>query len=151
MAHSPIYFLENCAIIEVVSLWISIWVASMSDIIPYAPSIPSAIKERIPKPVSKRKLATNLAKVGKRTRFVPLSGKRQSYERILAEMVWEAIATRTITFLDGSTVEIDKPEVWLDFVKFIHAHLDGPITVESMNFTEVNVFKVYAGIDIDKV
>lgn len=72
----------------------------------------------------------------------------------LAEMLWQGITEGTFQYADGVVINLkdekDGTKLWLDLVKFVANHIDGP-TGTSNNFNGVNIFKSYKGIDTDRV
>ena len=83
--------------------------------------------------------------------YYPEANKRMSYATALAKMLWQATVDGIVFFSDGTEMKIsDDPKFWLDAVKFLATHLDGPAG-NTTNFTGINVFKVYRGIDPDRV
>jgi hypothetical protein len=104
-----------------------------------------------PNEISKRLVAEAMRRVGVKEFFAESVNKNISYADYLALMIWDAVTEGTIMFADGTTVDlrIDDVKIWLDTVKFIASHLDGP--VQTNTFQGVNIFKVYAGIDDDRI
>lgn len=99
---------------------------------------------------SKRKLAGNLSRqLRKRIMAAPL-GKKISREQYLSKMLIDLATNWEAQTLDGKVITITDIKEWSEIVKFIHAHIDGPVGQEGQ-FNGINVFKVYAGIDVDKV
>lgn len=79
------------------------------------------------------------------------AGKRHSRVDWLSEMVWNGITDGIIYFSDGTELKItDSPKTWMELVKFLAAHLDGAVNSNSQ-FNGVNIFKIYKGIDPDRV
>jgi hypothetical protein len=77
--------------------------------------------------------------------------KEGTYVDYLATMIWDGIVEGEIVFADGSTVKVAEDfRDWLDLVKFVCGHLDGGVT-QSNTFNGVNIFKVYRGVDPDRV
>lgn len=69
----------------------------------------------------------------------------------LAKMLWDAAVEGMATFADGSFIDLrEDPRLWLDLIKFLANHLDGAASLTA-NFNGVNVFKVYQGIDTDRL
>lgn len=98
----------------------------------------------------KRIIAHMLKKAGKGELFVEAMGKKMRYDAYLALMLWDAATTGQMYFADGRVMIIDDPKIWLEIVKFMSVHIDGPAVMEN-NFTGVNIFKVYQNIDESKV
>lgn len=103
-----------------------------------------------PKPPIKRIIAHQLKRAGRGELFVEAMGKKMRFDAYLALMLWDAATTGTMYFADGTMIKITEFKEWLDLVKFMAQHLDGP-AVNETNFNGINVFKVYQGIDEDKI
>jgi hypothetical protein len=65
-------------------------------------------------------------------------------------MLWDLVVHGKAHFSDGSTFEINDYDDWLKTVRFVFSHLDGPVR-DGAQFSGINIFKVYAGFDTDKV
>jgi hypothetical protein len=82
------------------------------------------------------------------------AGKKFTRSDYLAEMLWQGVIEGEIQFADGKSFNIkdekDGTRIWLDLVKFLAGHLDGPMG-NGAQFNGVNIFKVYKGIDTDQV
>jgi len=78
-------------------------------------------------------------------------GKKMTYADALASMLWQGVVEGTVYLADGSTIKLsDETKMWLDMMKFLVVHIDGGAN-NNNNFNGVNVFKVYQGIDVDRV
>ena len=117
----------------------------MSEIEILPPSTPT-----VARPPIKRVLAHMFKKAGRGELLVEAMGKKMRYDAYLAIMLWDAATTGTMYFADGTIVKISEFKEWLDLVKFMSQHMDGP-AVNETNFNGVNIFKVYQGIDESKV
>jgi len=91
-----------------------------------------------------------MKKAGRGELFVESMGKKMPYQNYLAIQLWDAITTGEFLFADGTHMKIEAFKDWLDLVKFVAQHLDGP-AVNEQNFIGINVYKVYQGIDESKV
>lgn len=100
--------------------------------------------------VSRRKLALKLQRQLRRRVMAAPLGKRVSREEYLARMLVDLATNMEAQTLDGKVIQITDIKEWSEIVKFIHNHLDGPASNEQQ-FSGVNIFKVYAGIDVEKV
>lgn len=100
----------------------------------------------------RRIIAEELRIRGNRQVYVEADGgSRVSYANWLATMVWDGVTEGIVTFSDGSMLDIRQdPKQWLDLVKFLASHLDGSPSVGAQ-FNGVNVFKIYRGIDADRL
>lgn len=65
-------------------------------------------------------------------------------------MLWDAVTTGEFLFADGTIVKIDSVKDWFELVRFISSHVDGP-AVQENNLTQVNIYKVYNGIDESRI
>jgi hypothetical protein len=75
------------------------------------------------RPKKDRELANNLLVVGRKT--IEFQGVRLSNNRFLAQLVWEGLTTGTLTLADQKKVDLE-PKEFLDLLKFVHTHIDGP-------------------------
>ena len=86
------------------------------------------------RPKKDRALTEILERAGAKS--VEVNGKSRSGKQLAASMVWEGVTTRRVTFPDGETVTLS-PYHWLELVKWLYAHIDGPprqeIGIESDN------------------
>jgi hypothetical protein len=99
---------------------------------------------------SRRILAKELLKDLNSLTYSSSISKRVRKKKYLMSMLTDlALTTRAVT-LDGDTIEVNDTKEWLDVVKALLMHIDGTASNDTQ-FNGVNVFKVYAGIDIDKV
>jgi hypothetical protein len=103
--------------------------------------------------LSKRMIADAMRTGGLRT-VLTADNRKKTYYDALADMIWQGIVEGEIIFADGSHFVIPElkegPKIWLDLVKFVAGHLDGGVGVNAQ-FNTVNVFKVYQGIEVDRV
>jgi hypothetical protein len=103
-------------------------------------------------PIVKRLVAEALRVASLREVFAYSVQKNVIYAEYLALMVWDGMVDGKITFADGTTISVaeEGPRTWLDLVKYASSHMDGPVGI-SAQFNNVNIFKVYQGIDADKL
>ena len=80
------------------------------------------------RPPKHRALTEILRKRGSRT-IEDVDGKRRSGNRVVARLMWDGASTGRIQFPDGRTLTL-KLNDWLDLVKFLHVHIDGPAKAE---------------------
>lgn len=116
------------------------------EIIPQPQRSPDAITD-IP---VRRRLAALLAKAGEGELFVEAMNKKMRYDEYFALMLWDAVTTGMMYFADGTIVKIDQFKDWLDLIKFLTVHLDGP-AIQENKFQGINIFKVYNNIDESRV
>jgi hypothetical protein len=100
----------------------------------------------------KRIVAEALRRRGMKEIYIDADGgKKIPYVEWLATMVWDGIIEGEITFADGKAMDIHgETKLWMELVKFVSMHLDGGVN-QNAQFNGVNIFKVYKGIDPDKV
>jgi len=98
----------------------------------------------------RRLLADTFKRYGDTVVYSDYLAKKISYKEYLALILWEVVTTGTGHFLEGQALKIDKYGDWLDTVKFLANHLDGPVG-NTINTGSVNLYKVYVGIDESKV
>jgi hypothetical protein len=79
------------------------------------------------RPPKSRALAEILAKAG--SRKVTVAGKAISGKEAMAQMLWTVATTGRVTLADGREITADGGG-WLDVVKFIYTHIDGPAKAE---------------------
>lgn len=105
-----------------------------------------------PPPDVKRELAKLLRAAGKKDFFVGMmGGKMLSHEQFFALQMWDLINEGELFLADGTHMRIDSIKDWLEAVKFLSNFMDGPANLDQSNSTNINVFKVYAGINVDDV
>lgn len=102
--------------------------------------------------VTKRMIADAIRDIGStEISYFPEGDRRMTYVRALAKMLWQAIVDGTVSFSDGTEMIVSEdPKLWLDTVKFLASHIDGPAGTTN-NFNGINIYKVYKGIDVDRV
>lgn len=82
--------------------------------------------------------------------YIAALGDKLSYAEYAATMLWDLVVHGKAMYSDGEAIEISDTEEWLKITRFLFSHLDGPAR-ESNQFNGVNVFKIYAGFDPDRV
>jgi hypothetical protein len=92
------------------------------------------------RPLKKRQLTEILEKAGNGTKAY---GGGVAPKKLLAELLWQAAATGTVTFPDQTKPVVLEPEDWLSIVKFIYQHIDGPPKQELEHSGEVRVTVEY--------
>lgn len=107
-----------------------------------------ALKREV-KGMDARQLAMLLEGALQQRVFISSDQKKLAKGYHMAQMLADLVVNMQAQTAAGVVIAIDNRQ-WLDIVKFIHAHLDGPAS-QQPQFSGVNVFKVYAGIDPDKV
>lgn len=96
-----------------------------------------------------RELAYLIGQSGSDQIYADAIAKHIPVREYMAKMLWEFVTEGRITFADGTYISCDDYGQWLQTVKFLTNHLDGP--ARSDVNVGVNVFKVYVGIDEDMV
>lgn len=75
------------------------------------------------RPPKDRALTTILERAGSKT--VEVGDKKVSGKNLVAALVWQGITTRQIEFPDGDKMKL-QPYHWLELVKWMYGHIDGP-------------------------
>jgi len=99
---------------------------------------------------SRRQMAGALKRQLSRRSYAATQGKKVAKREYLAKMITELALNQETFAMDGTSIQCGDYNDWLKTVQFVFNHLDGPATQEAQ-FNGVNIFKVYAGIDPDKV
>jgi hypothetical protein len=97
-----------------------------------------------------RQLAANLNERGELEVYYSPIADTMEYSKVVALQVFDAIVHGQVEFSNGKALQITEFRDWMDIVKFLHQHMDGPAAPEAVT-QNFNLFKVYAGIDMDKV
>jgi len=103
--------------------------------------------------VTSRRVIADAIRDGAYTRLIAYADglKETTNVDFLAETLWNAAVNGQVHFADGKIIHlVEEPKLWMELVKFLAGHIDGGVTVNSNNNTK-NVFKIYMGIDPDKV
>lgn len=91
---------------------------------PFQPGQSGNPKGRPPKP---RALTEILERGGAKT--VEVDGKRVSGKALVSSLVWQGVLTRRVKFPDGEEIKL-LPYHWLELVKWLYGHVDGPPRAE---------------------
>lgn len=118
----------------------------MSELTVMPPRDPTVARQPI-----RRILAHYIKKAGKQDLVVDAYGKKMKYAEWLSIMIWDALTTGVMYFADGTMIKIEEFKDWLDLTKFVAQHLDGPMSVNDLTVNNINIYKVYTGIDESKV
>lgn len=100
------------------------------------------------RPPKQRALTEILERAGSHT--VEIDGHKVSGKRAIADMLWELATTRQITFPDGTVLQAGA-DAWLDTVKWLYQHIDGPPKAGLDVTSNGETIKAYGGIDPDGV
>lgn len=74
-----------------------------------------------------------------------------TYIQWLSQMVWDGLVDGNVIFADGTELNVSgEPKLWIALLKFVSGHLDGAVNPNAP-VNMVNVFKVYNGIDPDRL
>lgn len=119
----------------------------MDNIIP-TNNIVTATSEASTRP--KRRLASLIRARGRREVFSGYTGSKIRQDAFFAMMLWELITNGEAHYVDGKALIVTELKEWIELAKFVSNHLDGPATIDKTQ-VDVNFYKVYAGIDPDKV
>ena len=83
------------------------------------------------------------------TSYYANAGKMTKNRDILATILWD-IATNGVAILaDGTEFRPESYADWLSTVKYLATHIDGPVAGE--DGMAANVFKVYVGVNVDRI
>jgi hypothetical protein len=113
--------------------------------------IPPSSAPALPRNTIKRKLAYLLAKAGRGELYVEAMEKKMRYDNYFAIMIWDLATTGEAYFADGTQLKITEVKEWLDLVKFMAVHMDGPAVLEQNVANQINVYKIYTNIDESKL
>jgi len=97
----------------------------------------------------RRRIAELLGAHGESQVYVEHRATKMPYVEYLAVILWELIAEGKSAFADGTVLKIDTIDEWLPIVKYVATHLDGP--ARAIEGPTANFFKVYIGVDTDKI
>lgn len=101
-------------------------------------------------PTVKRLIASSLAAHGeKEVPYEPDAFRSTKQRDILATILWDIVTSGKGELADGTVLAPESYTDWLATVKFLTTHVDGPVGNEGELGT--NVFKVYVGVNVDKV
>ena len=101
-------------------------------------------------PSIRRIVAKSLAEVGEvEVPYYPNANAKTKNRDILATILWDIVTGNRAFLADGEELVTDSYSDWLATVKYLITHLDGPVGGEEGMGT--NVFKVYVGVNIDRV
>ena len=75
------------------------------------------------RPPKHRVLTALLERAGAKT--VLVDGKNVSGKRWLAGALWQVVTSSSVTMPDGRVFDVE-PKDWLETVKWLYAHVDGP-------------------------
>ena len=99
---------------------------------------------------AKRIIADSLARQAEvQVPYSPNADKKTSHKDILATMLWDIVLQGYALLADGNRLVPEDYGDWLATVKYLVTHLDGPVGNEGEMGT--NVFKVYVGVNVDKI
>ena len=74
-------------------------------------------------PVKNRALTALLERAG--SKVVIVDGRKVAGKRWLAAAMWELVTTGAVTLPSGNVLIVE-PKDWLETVKWLYAHIDGP-------------------------
>lgn|SRR3990167_309066 len=97
----------------------------------------------------RRAISDALRKAGDSQAFIQAMGRKMSYREYLGIMVWDLLSNGEFLFADGTKLQLSDTSEWVALLKFVANHMDGPVTGDTN--IGLNIFKVYMGIDQDKV
>lgn len=82
------------------------------------------------RPAKGRALTEILARAAEVAIEVPGQAKKRARQQLVAEHIWQCLATGQITFPDESTLKIQSVDEFMHLAKFVYGHIDGPARVE---------------------
>jgi hypothetical protein len=91
-------------------------------------------------PPKSRALTALLERAGSRT--VEVDGKKVSGKRWLADALWQLTTTGTVTLPTGRVLVVE-PKDWLETVKWLYVHIDGPAKQQTEHEGAITVHVVY--------
>lgn len=101
-------------------------------------------------PAIKRAVASSFARQADiEVPYAPNADAKLKNRDILATILWDIATYGFGVLADGQKITPESYSDWLATVKYLVTHLDGPVGGEEGLGT--NVYKVYVGIQIDKV
>lgn len=101
-------------------------------------------------PTVKRIIAASLAAQGEvKVPYEPDAFRKTKQRDILATILWDIVTSGKGELADGTVLAPESYADWLATVKYLSLHVDGPVGNEGEMGT--NVFKVYVGVNVDKV
>ena len=72
-------------------------------------------------------------------------------KKLLAELLWQAATTGSVTFADSDTATPLAIEDWFGVVKFLYQHIDGPPKMEVEHGGAIeHIFKGYVNVSPDE-
>jgi len=81
--------------------------------------------------------------------YDPDGSKKYTKRDILATILWDIAIEGKAFLADGTAIAPESYSDWLATIKYLSTHVDGPVGREDAMGT--NVFKVYVGVNVDKV
>ena len=113
----------------------------MSDEIISVPPIVATVKRTIAEAMQRQAEAE--------IPYFPNADRKIKNKDILATILWDIVTNGIGIFADGREVKPESYADWLSTVKYLITHLDGPVAGEEG--VGANVFKVYVGVNVDKL
>lgn len=106
-----------------------------------APDIQATIKRIVAKSL--------IAQGDRKVAYFPNADQELRNRDILAIILWDLVTFGKAKLADGTELIPDSYSDWLATAKYLITHIDGP-TGQDEGYGQ-NVFKVYVGVNIDKV
>lgn len=94
------------------------------------------------RPPKSRALTAILETAGSRT--VEVDGKRVPAKRLMASLLWDIVVTGKATLPSGEALEV-APREWLETVRWLYTHIDGPAKQTLEHTGEVGIYEVDIG------
>lgn len=100
------------------------------------------------RPPKKRALTDILESTGNGKKVY---GNGVAPKKLLGELLWEAAATGSVTFVDSGQATPLAIEDWISVVKFIYQHIDGPPKSEVEHSGAIeHIVKGYVNVNPDE-
>ena len=96
-----------------------------------------------------RKIAAAIEIQGQRNLYAESLGKSVAYTDYLAIMLWDLVTGGEALFADGTPLAILDHKEWLATLKFIAGHVEGVARPDTSG--GMNIYKIYMGVDMDRV
>jgi len=111
------------------------------------PFKPGNVANPTGRPVGQRSIADALRREGQRK--VKHKGHWVSQVDVMASMVYSAVTTGQAVLVGDKTLTLN-PKLWVDLVKFVSVHVDGPAKAELDITTGGQPLKTYIGFTPDQ-
>lgn len=114
----------------------------MSNEIIESPEIPNKVRRAVAEALI-RQAETEVS-------YYANAGKMTKNKDVLATILWDIATNGSAMFVDGREWHPETYSDWLNTVKYLVSHMEGPVAGEDGNLG-ANVFKVYVGVKVDQI